>query len=233
MRGQKGRYAVTLSRSIYEPFTTYSERRDLREKAFRAFIGRGETGGPTDNGQVVKDTLRLRAEKAKLVGYDSYADLKLDDTMAKNPPAVLELLGAGVEKGAREGGDRPGRTGTARRSRRQQQPARGLGLAPLPGKAARRKIRLRRSRAEALPAARAHHRRLLRRRRTAVRPVLRGEEGHRGLASRRARLRGQERRRQLSRPVPGRLFRTALEALGRLDERAASRATGSARARRR
>jgi peptidyl-dipeptidase Dcp len=101
MRGQKGRFAVTLSRSIYEPFTTYSERRDLREKAFRAFIGRGETGGPTDNAQVVKDTLRLRAEKAKLVGYDSYADLKLDDTMAKTPPTVLGLLAPVWEK-ARE-----------------------------------------------------------------------------------------------------------------------------------
>ncbi len=48
-RGQPGAYAVTLSRSIYEPFTTFSERRDLREKAFRAFIGRGESGGATDN----------------------------------------------------------------------------------------------------------------------------------------------------------------------------------------
>ena len=49
MRGQKGRYAVTLSRSIYEPFTTFSERRDLRENAFRAFTMRGQNGGATDN----------------------------------------------------------------------------------------------------------------------------------------------------------------------------------------
>lgn len=91
-RGQKGRYAVTLSRSIYEPFTTFSQRRDLREKAFKAFTGRGETGGPTDNGAVVRDMLRLRAEKAKLVGYPSYAALKLDDTMAKTPKAVMDLL---------------------------------------------------------------------------------------------------------------------------------------------
>lgn len=91
-RGQKGKYAVTLSRSIYEPFTTFSERRDLREKAFKAFAGRGETGGATDNAGVVRDTLRLRAEKAKLLGYDSYAALKLDDTMAKTPKAVMELL---------------------------------------------------------------------------------------------------------------------------------------------
>ncbi|MEJ6783681.1 M3 family metallopeptidase [Aminobacter sp. Piv2-1] len=91
-RGQNGKYAVTLSRSIYEPFTTFSERRDLREKAFKAFAGRGETGGETDNAGVVRDTLRLRAEKAKLLGYESYAALKLDDTMAKTPKAVMELL---------------------------------------------------------------------------------------------------------------------------------------------
>lgn len=92
MRGQKGRYAVTLSRSIYEPFTTFSERRDLREAAWRAFTMRGQNGGATDNSAVVRDMLKLRAEKAKLLGYDSYAALKLDDTMAKTPKAVHDLL---------------------------------------------------------------------------------------------------------------------------------------------
>ncbi len=91
-RGHAGSYAVTLSRSIYEPFTTFSERRDLREKAFRAFTGRGESGGATDNGAVVGRMLALRAEKAKLLGYDSYAALKLDNTMAKSPEAVFGLL---------------------------------------------------------------------------------------------------------------------------------------------
>lgn len=91
-RGQKGRYAVTLSRSIYEPFTTFSERRDLREIAWRAFTMRGQNGGVSDNTEVVRDLLRLRAEKAKLLGYSSYAALKLDDTMAKTPKAVHDLL---------------------------------------------------------------------------------------------------------------------------------------------
>jgi peptidyl-dipeptidase Dcp len=91
-RGQKGRYAVTLSRSLYEPFTSYSSRRDLREQAWKAFIRRGENGGATDNSQVVAKTLALRAEKAKLLGYDSYAALKLDDTMAKTPTNVYSLL---------------------------------------------------------------------------------------------------------------------------------------------
>jgi peptidyl-dipeptidase Dcp len=91
-RGRPGDIAVTLSRSIYEPFTTFSERRDLREKAFKAFIGRGETAGDTDNVPVVKKTLALRAEKARLLGYESFAALKLDDTMAKTPEAVFGLL---------------------------------------------------------------------------------------------------------------------------------------------
>jgi peptidyl-dipeptidase Dcp len=92
LRGQKGKFAVTLSRSIYEPFTSFSERRDLREKAFRGFAMRGENGGATDNREIVKKTLELRAEKAKLLGYESYAALKLDDTMAKMPGAVFGLL---------------------------------------------------------------------------------------------------------------------------------------------
>jgi peptidyl-dipeptidase Dcp len=98
MRGQKGRYAVTLSRSIYEPFSTFSERRDLRETAFRAFTMRGQNGGATDNTEVVRNMLRLRAEKAKLLGYASFAALKLDDTMAKTPEAVHMLLDPVWEK---------------------------------------------------------------------------------------------------------------------------------------
>ncbi len=91
-RGEAGRYAATLSRSIVEPFLSSSERRDLREKVFEAFTRRGENGGETDNGAVVRRTLELRAEKARLLGYDTFAALKLDDTMAKTPQAVQELL---------------------------------------------------------------------------------------------------------------------------------------------
>jgi peptidyl-dipeptidase Dcp len=91
-RGETGRYAVTLSRSIIEPFLTYSARRDLREKAFHAFTHRGDNGGDTDNRENVARILALRAEKAKLLGYEHYAALKLDDTMAKNADAVMGLL---------------------------------------------------------------------------------------------------------------------------------------------
>ncbi len=91
-RGRPGGHAVTLSRSLAEPFLVFSARRDLREKVFRGFVSRGENGGETDNSDIVAETLRLRAEKARLLGYDSYAALKLDDTMAKTPQAVMQLL---------------------------------------------------------------------------------------------------------------------------------------------
>ncbi|WP_411036438.1 M3 family metallopeptidase [Shinella sp. BYT-45] len=91
-RGHEGRYAVTLSRSIIEPFLTFSARRDLREQAFRAWVARGANGGETDNRGIVKETLALRAEKASLLGYANFAALKLDNTMAKTPEAVNGLL---------------------------------------------------------------------------------------------------------------------------------------------
>jgi peptidyl-dipeptidase Dcp len=91
-RGEEGKYAVTLSRSIIEPFLTFSERRDLREQAFKAWVARGENGGATDNRGIVRQTLSLRGEKAALLGYGNFAELKLDNTMAKTPDAVSGLL---------------------------------------------------------------------------------------------------------------------------------------------
>lgn len=85
-------YVVTLSRSIIEPFLTFSERRDLREIAFKAWTSRGINGGETDNRAIVTETLALRAEKAKLLGYADYAALKLDNTMAETAQAVNGLL---------------------------------------------------------------------------------------------------------------------------------------------
>src|SRR5690606_9689696 len=91
-RGEPGRYAVTLSRSIVEPFLGFSARPDLRAAAHAAFTRRGGNGGDSDNGAIVRETLALRAEKARLLGYDSYAAFKLDDTMARTPGAVMGLL---------------------------------------------------------------------------------------------------------------------------------------------
>ena len=93
-RGEDGKYAVTLSRSIIEPFLTFSENRELREQAFRAWAARGENGGETDNREIVREMLALRSEMAKLLGYANFAELKLDNTMAKTAGAVNDLLKA-------------------------------------------------------------------------------------------------------------------------------------------
>ena len=91
-RGMADRHVVTLGRSLIEPFLRFSARRDLREKAFQAFSSRGEHEGEHDNRPVVAEMARLRAERAELLGFPTYAHLKLDDTMAKTPEAVRALL---------------------------------------------------------------------------------------------------------------------------------------------
>jgi peptidyl-dipeptidase Dcp len=91
-RNHVGKHAVTLSRAIIEPFLTFSERRDLRETAFCAWVARGEKSGVRDNRPLVAETVKLRAEKAALLGYDSFAHFKLDNTMAKTPENVRALL---------------------------------------------------------------------------------------------------------------------------------------------
>jgi peptidyl-dipeptidase Dcp len=91
-RGLAGKHVITLSRSSVEPFLQFSFRRDLREKVFRAWIARGDGGGKTDNKAVVAEILALRAERARLLGYQSFSHYKLDDAMAKTPQAVRDLL---------------------------------------------------------------------------------------------------------------------------------------------
>ncbi len=83
---------VTLSRSIIVPFLQFSPRRDLREKAYRAWNARGANGGETDNRDIAAEILRLREERAKLLGYDSFADYKLETEMARSPDRVRDLL---------------------------------------------------------------------------------------------------------------------------------------------
>jgi peptidyl-dipeptidase Dcp len=83
---------VTLSRSSVEPFLQFSARRDLREKIFRAFTRRGDNGGATDNKAIIAEMVRLRAERARLLGFPDFAHYRLDDAMAKTPAAVRGLL---------------------------------------------------------------------------------------------------------------------------------------------
>ncbi len=87
-----GSFAITLSRSLCVPFLTWSTRRDLRERVWRAWVHRGDNGTATDNKAIISEILRLRSEFAKLLGYDSFAEYQLVDTMAKTPTAVNDLL---------------------------------------------------------------------------------------------------------------------------------------------
>ncbi|WP_424930911.1 M3 family metallopeptidase [Amaricoccus macauensis] len=90
-RGQEG-HVITLSRSLIVPFLQTCPDRGLREKAFKAWISRGENGGETDNREIVARTLALREERAKLLGYPSFSAFKLEPEMAKTPAAVRDLL---------------------------------------------------------------------------------------------------------------------------------------------
>ncbi len=83
---------VTLSRSLVVPFLQFSPRRDLRQKAYEAWTARGANGGKTDNRALAAETLALRQERAQLLGYDSFADYKLETEMAGTPDAVRDLL---------------------------------------------------------------------------------------------------------------------------------------------
>jgi peptidyl-dipeptidase Dcp len=91
-RGLEGKHVITLSRSSIEPFLQFSARRDLREKAFAAWIGRGENEGPRDNRKIISEMIALRGERAKLLGYETFAHYRLADTMAKAPDNVRALL---------------------------------------------------------------------------------------------------------------------------------------------
>ena len=92
-RGHDG-HVITLSRSLIVPFLETSPRRDLRERAFEAWTARGRNDGATDNREIIAETLKLREERAKLLGYESFSAFKLENEMAKSPEAVRDLLTA-------------------------------------------------------------------------------------------------------------------------------------------
>ncbi|WP_456636530.1 M3 family metallopeptidase [Bradyrhizobium sp. USDA 10063] len=91
-RGMAGKAIVTLSRSSVEPFLKSSDRRDLREKVFKAFTARGDNGNANDNNETIVEILALREEAAGIMGFPNYATYRLEDSMAKTPDAVRSLL---------------------------------------------------------------------------------------------------------------------------------------------
>ena len=91
-RGEVGKYAITNTRSSMDPFLTYSENRELREKVWRTYYSRGDNGDQFDNNELIKQILTLRHERIKLLGYDNYAQWRLEDRMAKTPERAMALM---------------------------------------------------------------------------------------------------------------------------------------------
>ena len=91
---QPGAWVIMNTRSSIDPFLTYADRRDLREKAWRMFVNRGDNGDEHDNNAIITEILQLRAERAKLLGYPTHAHWRLENSMAKTPEKAMELMEA-------------------------------------------------------------------------------------------------------------------------------------------
>ena len=223
-RGRRARHARqarhhALQRSSVEPFLQFSSRRDLREKAFRAWIARGDRRRQTDNKALIAEMVALRAERAKLLGYRDLRPLPArrrhgEDAGGGARPARARLE-AGA-RGARSPTATPCRSWCARRAATSRS---RLGLALLRREAAQGALRHRRGRGQAVLPARPHHRGGVLHARTSCsasrfkprkdvpvwHPDVRAWEVHR-------------RGRPSPRPVLRRLFRAAVQARRRLDE---------------
>ncbi len=86
------KWVFTLQKSSLIPFLTYSEKRELREKIFKAYINRGDNNNENDNKEIIKEIVNLKVERAKMLGYSSHADFILENNMAKKSENVLDLL---------------------------------------------------------------------------------------------------------------------------------------------
>jgi peptidyl-dipeptidase Dcp len=91
-RGQKGKYAITNTRSSMDPFLTYSDDRALREKVWRTYYSRGDNGDAHDNKAIIAKILALRDERVALLGQENYATWRLGDRMAKTPDRAMGLM---------------------------------------------------------------------------------------------------------------------------------------------
>ncbi|ALO41618.1 M3 family metallopeptidase [Pseudoalteromonas phenolica] len=91
-RGQEGKYAVTNTRSSMDPFLKYSEERELREQVWNNYYNRGNNAGENNNRDVISQILKLRHERIQLLGYENYAQWRLEDRMAKAPENAIELM---------------------------------------------------------------------------------------------------------------------------------------------
>lgn len=92
--GHEGMYAITNTRSVVEPFLTFSDARDLREKVWKIYKSRGDNGDEKDNNEIISNILRLRDERVGLLGFENYAQWRLQNQMAKTREHAFELMNA-------------------------------------------------------------------------------------------------------------------------------------------
>ena len=93
-RDHEGQYAITNTRSSMDPFLTFSDERELREKVWRIYYSRGDNGDDHDNNAIIVEILQLRDERVKLLGYANYAEWRLENRMAKKPENAYEPMNA-------------------------------------------------------------------------------------------------------------------------------------------
>ncbi len=91
-RGREGEYAITNTRSSMDPFLTYSTERDLRKTVWETYYSRGDNGDDHDNNAIIAEILKLRDERVGLLGYDNYAQWRLENRMAKTPEQAIALM---------------------------------------------------------------------------------------------------------------------------------------------
>jgi len=96
--GREGKYAFTTQRPSIFPFLQYSQNRELRRELFNAYTNRGNNGNEFDNNKILSDIIRLRAQRARLLGYKTHSDYVLEPRMAKTPKNVFDLLDSLWEK---------------------------------------------------------------------------------------------------------------------------------------
>ncbi len=89
---QHGRWAITNTRSSMDPFLTYADNRKLREQVWRNYYSRGDNGDEHDNNKIIAEILKLRAARAKLLGYQTHAHWRMEPTMAKQPQLAMDLM---------------------------------------------------------------------------------------------------------------------------------------------
>ncbi|RED45621.1 peptidyl-dipeptidase Dcp [Winogradskyella eximia] len=91
-KGEDGKYAITNTRSSIDPFLTYSTERELRKQVWTNYYSRGDNGDDYDNNEIIAKILRLRKERVGLMGYNNFAEWRLQDRMAKTPENAMDLM---------------------------------------------------------------------------------------------------------------------------------------------